>query len=120
MKPNDPKGGADSQAQPSNDDMVPRPSAATADFPIVALGASAGGLEALRRLFSHLPVDPGLAFVVIQHLDPDRPSMLSRVIEGITQLPVSEATDGVRLQPNRVHVIPPGADMTIHHGIVGL
>jgi two-component system CheB/CheR fusion protein len=89
-------------------------------FPIVALGASAGGLEALRRLLRHVPADSGLAFVVIQHLDPERPSMLAHVIEGITRLPVAEAVHGVRLEPNRVHVIPSGADLNIHDGVVSL
>jgi len=92
----------------------------TPSFPIVGLGASAGGLEALRRLFRHLPEDSKLAFVVIQHLDPDRPSMLPHVIEGITHLPVAEAVHGVRLEPNRVHVIPSGADLAIRGGVVAL
>ncbi|HSK09942.1 MAG TPA: chemotaxis protein CheB [Vicinamibacterales bacterium] len=92
----------------------------TPAFPIVAIGASAGGLEALRRLFGHLPVDSGLAFVVIQHLDPDRRSMLVHVIERITPLPVAEAAHGMRLEPNRVHVIPSGADLTIRAGVVAL
>ncbi|HEY6948139.1 MAG TPA: chemotaxis protein CheB, partial [Gemmatimonadales bacterium] len=99
---------------------TPQETVGSPAFPIVALGASAGGLEALRRLFARVPIDSGLAFVVIQHLDPDRPSMLAHVIEGITPLPVAEATDGARLEPNRVHVIPAGADLTIEGGIVAL
>jgi two-component system, chemotaxis family, CheB/CheR fusion protein len=89
-------------------------------FPIVGLGASAGGLEALRVLFDHLPVDPGIGFVVIQHLDPDRPSMLTKVLEGGTHLPVVEATNGMRVEKNRVHVIPSGFDLSIHDGVLEL
>ncbi len=88
--------------------------------PVVAIGASAGGLEALRQLFSHLPAEPGMAFVVIQHLDPDRPSLLTKVLEGTTGLPVVEATSAMRLEANRVHVIPPGSDLTIHNGVLML
>ncbi|WP_242395706.1 chemotaxis protein CheB [Anaeromyxobacter oryzisoli] len=91
-----------------------------ARLPIVGLGASAGGLEALRQLFAHLPAESGMGFVVIQHLDPDRPSMLTKVLEGTTRLQVVEATSGMRVEPNRVHVIPSGSDLTIEHGILTL
>jgi two-component system, chemotaxis family, CheB/CheR fusion protein len=91
-----------------------------AALPIVGLGASAGGLEALRQLFAKLPPDSGMGFVVIQHLDPDRPSMLTKVLEGITQLPVVEATHGMRVEPDRVHVIPSACDLTIKHGALVL
>ena len=92
----------------------------TARFPVVGLGASAGGLEALRQLFAHLPAESGMGFVVIQHLDPDRPSMLTKVLEGVTQLQVVEATSGMRVAPNRVHVIPSGSDLTIQHATLAL
>jgi two-component system CheB/CheR fusion protein len=104
----------DSMRAPPNDAAVPGP------FPVVALGASAGGLEALRQLFSHLPAEPGMAFVVIQHLDPERPSMLTRLLEESTQLSVVEAADGMRLESNRVHVIPSGSDLTIEDGVLAL
>jgi two-component system CheB/CheR fusion protein len=69
--------------------------AAKLTFPIVAIGASAGGLEALRQLFSRLPDDTGMAFVVVQHLDPARPSMLSRVLAADVQMPVVEVAAGM-------------------------
>ena len=98
-----------------------RPGAANpADFPIVVIGASAGGLEAMRQLFSSLPADTGMAFVVIQHLDPDRPSMLSSVLAGDVRMPVTELTGRTRAQPNRVHVIPPDADLTIDREIISV
>lgn len=91
-----------------------------APFPVVAIGASAGGLEAMRQLFAHVPADSGMGFVVIQHLDPDRPSMLTQVLGKATRLSVVEATDGMRVEPDRVHVIPSGADLTIQHGTLAL
>jgi two-component system, chemotaxis family, CheB/CheR fusion protein len=89
-------------------------------FPVVGVGASAGGLEALRQLLSRLPAESGMGFVVIQHLDPDRPSMLTKVLEGVTRLAVVEATNGMRVERDRVHVIPSGSDLTIEHGILAL
>lgn len=91
-----------------------------AGFPIVALGASAGGLEALRQVFSHLPADTGMAFVVIQHLDPDRPSLLSDLLAGDVRMPVAEVANGMRVEPNRVYVIPSGADLGIRQGCLTL
>lgn len=88
--------------------------------PIVGLGASAGGLDALRQLFAHLPVEIGMSFVVVQHLDPDRPSMLASVLEGVTRLRVVEAANGMPVEPNRVHVIPSGSDLSIQHGVLTL
>jgi len=91
-----------------------------APFPIVAIGASAGGLEALHQLLAQLPASSGMGFVVIQHLDPDRPSMLTQILGGLTRLSVVEASSGMRVEPNRVHVIPSGADLTIQHGTLAL
>jgi two-component system CheB/CheR fusion protein len=90
------------------------------DVSVVGIGASAGGLEALRQLFGNLPDDTGMAFVVIQHLDPDHPSMLASVLAGDVRMPVVEVTDGMRAAPNRVYVIPPHADISIDRGILAL
>ncbi len=89
-------------------------------FPIVAIGASAGGLEALRQLFACLPADTDMAFVVIQHLDPERPSMLASVLAGDARMPVVEVAAGMRAEPNQVYVIPPDADLSIHEGLLTL
>ncbi len=91
-----------------------------AAIPIVGIGASAGGLEALRLLFAGVPADTGMAFVVIQHLDPDRPSMLSSVLAGDVGMPVVEVTERMRAEPNRVYVIPASADLHIQHGVLSL
>jgi len=82
-------------------------------FPVVAVGASAGGLEAFTDLLRHLPADTGLAFVFIQHLSPGHASMLAQLLSRETAMPVKQVEDGTVLSPNRVHVIPPGACMTI-------
>lgn len=87
-----------------------------ASFPIVGIGASAGGLEALQQLFGHLPPDTGMAFVVIQHLDPSHPSLLVKLLASDTQMPVVELAEGMAVEPNRVHVICPNADCRVQDG----
>ena len=76
-------------------------------FPIVGIGASAGGLEALQLLLKRLPPSTGLAFVVVQHLDPKHESMLVDILSRATAMPVSQATDGVLVEPDHVYVMPP-------------
>jgi two-component system, chemotaxis family, CheB/CheR fusion protein len=82
-------------------------------FPVVAIGASAGGLDALTALLHHLPAGTGMAFVVIQHLDPRHESILSKLLARETAMPVGQAENGATLSPNRVYVIPPNTSMTI-------
>src|ERR1700721_472887 len=85
-------------------------------FPVVAIGASAGGLEAYKEFFHALPVDTGIAFVLIQHLDPSHHSMLAEILSKATKIPVDEVKAGSRVKPNRVYVIPPGAFIAIAAG----
>ncbi|MEG5031521.1 chemotaxis protein CheB [Microcoleus sp. AT3-D2] len=82
-------------------------------FPVVGIGASAGGLDAFMELLSHLPIDTGMAFVIIQHMLPSHGSVLSVILARSTQMPVHEVTDGMVITPNQVYVIPPNASMTI-------
>jgi len=89
-------------------------------FPIVAMGASAGGLEAFTQLLSHLPNDTGMGFVLIQHLSPNQKSLLSEILSRTTQMPVREVQDGMVVEPNHVYVIPPNAKMTISDGVLKL
>lgn len=89
-------------------------------FPIVGIGASAGGLEALQLLLRELPNDADMAYVVIQHLDPEHPSMLASLLASWAQVPVVEVTDGMPVAPNRIHVIPPTADLDLHDGVLSL
>ncbi len=93
---------------------------AQACFPIVGVGASAGGLEALEQLFSNLPTDSGMGFVVVTHLDPSHKSMMSELLARVTRMHVVEAKDGMAVEPNRVHVIPPDRDMAIKNGVLRL
>ncbi|MCV2371331.1 chemotaxis protein CheB [Roseateles oligotrophus] len=80
---------------------------------VVALGASAGGLAALEEFFSGLPGKTGMAFLVATHMDPTQPAMLAQLLQRVTALPVSEAEQGQRLDPDHVYVIPPNKIMTV-------
>jgi len=81
--------------------------------PVCAIGASAGGVTALRTLFQLLPTNLGLAYVVIIHLTPDYPSVLSEILAGCTRMPVLQVTDGPTLKPDHVYVIPPDRELVI-------
>jgi len=85
-------------------------------FPIVGVGASAGGLEAFNQLLSRLPADTGMAFVLIQHLDPKRESMLSEILSRATTMPVREVESGMAVKANNVFVIPANADIGLSDG----
>jgi two-component system, chemotaxis family, CheB/CheR fusion protein len=89
-------------------------------FPIVGIGASAGGLEAFSELLTHVPLDTGLGFVLVQHLDPQHDSALAQLLGRVTALPVREVTDHVRVAPNHVYVIPPNTDLTLQGGVLTL
>lgn len=89
---------------------------AAAPFPIVGIGASAGGLHALEDFFKHVPAQPGMAFVVLTHLAPDRDSYLTEILARHTELPVQVATDDQKVEINRVYVLPPNASLTIAGG----
>src|SRR5688572_3391458 len=83
------------------------------EFPIVCIGASAGGLEAFTKLLENLPPKTGMAFVIIQHLEPNHPSALPPLLDKKSPLPVVEARHGVRVLRDHVYVIPPDAIMTL-------
>lgn len=89
-----------------------------ADFPIVGIGSSAGGPEALRQLFEAMPPDGGLAFVVAAHLDPTRESHLSELLSRCTKMPVAEIENSVKVEPNRVYVIAPDQELMIRQGVI--
>lgn len=84
-----------------------------AAFPIVGVGASSGGLDAFSQLLAALPADTGMAFVLVQRLDRTHPSLLASALSSTTSMPVVEAADGERLEPNRVYVTPPDADVRV-------
>ena len=79
-----------------------------APFPIVGIGSSAGGLEALEDFFRHLPADPGVAFVVVSHQHASHSSLLPEILRRWTVLPVIEASDGLSVQSNTVYLPRPG------------
>ena len=89
-------------------------------FPIVGIGASAGGLEAFTQLLGALPVDTGLAFVLVQHLDPKHESMLTTLLARATPLPIHEARDGMHIEANHIYVIPPNTNLAVLHGRLSL
>ena len=85
-------------------------------FYVVGLGASAGGLEALRDFFAAVPAESGAAFVVIQHLAPAHRSQMVELLATHTTVPVSQIEDGVMIQPDHIYVIPPGKWVKIFRG----
>ena len=92
----------------------------TAVVPIVGIGCSSGGLEALEKFFRHTNADSGLAYVVVQHLAPEHVSVLSELLQRATSMTVAEATEGVAVKPNSVYVIPPNKDLSVLHGALHL
>ncbi|MGZ8832698.1 MAG: chemotaxis protein CheB [Thermoanaerobaculia bacterium] len=93
---------------------------ATAAARVVAVGASAGGLEAFIDLLSAIPAQTGLAFVLVQHLNPRHESMLADILTRAAAIPVQQVTDGMRIERDHVYVIPPDREMTISEGILRL
>jgi two-component system, chemotaxis family, CheB/CheR fusion protein len=85
-------------------------------FHIVGIGASAGGLKALESFFSTMPVNCGMSFIVISHLDPKHSSMLPDLLKRYTKIMVDRAQDGIRVERDRIYVIPPNKEMTLVRG----
>jgi two-component system, chemotaxis family, CheB/CheR fusion protein len=79
---------------------------------VVGIGASAGGLSALKRFFEHIPLDSGLSFVVVVHLSPEHKSMLPDLLQPSAKFPVRQVTETMPLEPNNVYVIPPNANLS--------
>jgi two-component system, chemotaxis family, CheB/CheR fusion protein len=114
------------QAASAVPDTTPSPpavdahDAARASFPIVGIGASAGGLEALDLFLKNVPQGSGIAFVVIQHLDPTHKGLLPELLQRATPMKVMQVRDRIRVQPDCVYVIPPNKNMSILHGVLHL
>ncbi len=94
--------------------------AKSGQFPIVGIGASAGGLEALEQFFDNMPDDSGMAFVIIQHLDPEHKGMMPELLQRNTEMHVVTVTDRLKIKPNCVYVIPPNKSMSILNGALHL
>ncbi len=105
--------------------MTPAATADLADPPsdavrMVGIGASAGGFAALEEFFKQTPADSGMAYMVVQHLDPTQKAMLAELLQRSTAMPVREAQNGERVEPNHVYVIPPNTELSLNGGLVRL
>jgi two-component system CheB/CheR fusion protein len=89
-------------------------------FPVVGLGASAGGLEALKAFFTNVPPTSGMAFIVLVHMTPNQPSLMPELLQKIALIPVSAAKDGALLEPDKAYVIPPNKDISVYNGKIQL
>jgi len=92
----------------------------TGQFPIVGIGASAGGLEALEQFLGNVPEKSGMAYVVVQHLDPTQKGMLPELLQRVSLMPVFQVKDRMAVKPNCVYVIPPNKSMSILNGVLHL
>jgi two-component system CheB/CheR fusion protein len=90
------------------------------NFPIVGIGASAGGLEALELFLANVPEGSGMAFVIVQHLDPIHKGILAELLQHVTTMPVAQVKDRTRVKPDRVYIIAPNKDMSILHRVLHL
>src|SRR5215207_4689223 len=102
---------SDRMAQPVDDEQPPR-----LPFPVVGVGASAGGLEAFTEFLSAMRPDSGMAFVFVQHLPPERESMIADILSKRTPMPVLQVEDGMEVRPDHLYVIRPGHVLTIKEG----
>lgn len=100
--------------------LPPTTNAGAVPVRIVGIGASAGGLDALEQFLGHVPPGCGLAFIVVQHLDPTQKAMLAQLLQRATAMPVAEAAEGTRIEAGRVYVIPPNSALTVAGGSLHL
>lgn len=113
---------APDEAAPGNQVETMEKTKPVASFPIVGIGASAGGLAAFEAFFSGMPadIDTNMAFVIVQHLAPDHKSILTELVKRYTRMEVSEVEDGMRVKPNCAYIIPPNRDMAFLDGTLQL
>ena len=115
-QPQDKNKTAETAPEPGNKNVL----SSENNFPVVALGASAGGLEAFTHFLSGLTPKSGMAFIIIQHLDPSHPSSLVELLARLSPIPIVEATEGVTIKPDHAYIIPPGKSLTIHNRILSI
>ncbi|MFO7849856.1 MAG: CheR family methyltransferase [Spirochaetia bacterium] len=89
-------------------------------FPIVGIGASAGGLDALKKFFSAVSTHSGMAYIVVVHLSPEQPSMMDELLQRVTEVPVSSAEDGDIIQPNHIYTAPSNSILNLYQGRIQL
>jgi two-component system, chemotaxis family, CheB/CheR fusion protein len=119
-KPNSKRGGETAKPAVVVTSAAAQKSEKPSSFPIVGVGASAGGLEAFTQLLSALPQHPGMAFVCVPHLDPNRESAMKELLSHETRMPVLQVEHGMRVRPDHVYVIPPNTELTITNSILQL
>ena len=102
------------------DDKKPVTSAKPESFYIVGMGASAGGLEAFEAVFRNMPEDPGMAFILVPHLDPTHTSILPQLVQKCTRMKVLQVENGLKVLPNTVYIVPPNKDLAVFHGTLEL
>ena len=103
----------------NNHSSPPPPHMAEGAF-VAGIGASAGGIGALREFFSHVSPESGIAYVVVMHLSPEHASNLSSVLQNQTAIPVTEVTATIRIEPNHIYVIPPNKYLMVEDGVIEL
>ena len=96
------------------------PVATEQSFPVIGIGASAGGLDAFKRLLKAIPENPGMAYVLVQHLDPSHESLLPQILSKQTKLPVHEITNDIKLTPGHIYIIPENKILTSNDGVLKL
>src|SRR5437879_473784 len=101
-----------------SDATAAAPSAPPPDFPVVAIGASAGGLEAFKRFMGAMPSDGGIAFALIPHLDPNHASPVVELLAKHTRMPIHEAGHGMAIERDYVYVIPPNRYLAFNQGVL--
>ncbi|MEO7175366.1 MAG: chemotaxis protein CheB, partial [Saprospiraceae bacterium] len=97
-----------------------QPSATVQNFPIVGIGASAGGLDAFKRLLKAIPESSGMAYVLVQHLDPSHESFLPEILQRVTNIPVLEIIDDIPLAPDHIYIIPSNKMLFSTDGVLKL
>ena len=89
-------------------------------FPVVGIGASAGGLDAFKKLLKAIPENSGMAYVLVQHLDPTHESFLQDLLQKVTKIPVMEISDDIKVQPDHIYIIPSNKMMIANDGVLEL
>lgn len=92
----------------------------TNQFPVVGIGASAGGLDAFKKLLTAIPENSGMAYVLVQHLDPSHESLLQELLQKVTKIPVMEITDAIKVEPDHIYIIPSNKMMIANDGVLEL
>ena len=119
-KKNKPAIRARSRSKPAEAKLPETPIPVNAPFPILGIGASAGGLEALDLFLRNVPPKSGMAFVIVQHLDPTHKGIMVELLQRSTPMPVLQVKDRMKVEPDHVYVIPPNNDLSLLHGVLHL